>query len=254
MSIGAELVVDARDGGVDVGRAGHVAGDRAARLPAASPPRSSEATLRALARAAARAVAAPMPLAASRDERDPAGESMIVGVLAQARLAYRSAPWSSTRPPTTRSARGDPISSGRRPGSPLDDVTLDAPRAGELVAPTTCAPRRRRSRCQAAGRARSRSRRSSPTTSSAPPSSPRVPDDELLEIYTALRPRPLDARPSSRRWAVRLDELGARRTAAFVREAAARLRRARARSPMADEPRSRRFVAREQTRRSGASC
>jgi propanediol dehydratase small subunit len=47
-----------------------------------------------------------------------------------------------------------------------------------------------------------------------------VPDDELLEIYTALRPgrstvSELEA------WAARLEELGANRTAAFVREAAA---------------------------------
>ena len=46
-----------------------------------------------------------------------------------------------------------------------------------------------------------------------------VPDDELLAIYTALRP----GRSSSAElegWAARLEELGAARTAAFVREAA----------------------------------
>ena len=47
-----------------------------------------------------------------------------------------------------------------------------------------------------------------------------VPDEELLEIYTALRPgRSTAAELES--WASRLDELGASRTAAFVREAAA---------------------------------
>lgn len=47
-----------------------------------------------------------------------------------------------------------------------------------------------------------------------------VPDEELLEIYTALRPgRSTAAELESR--ASRLDELGAPRTAAFVREAAA---------------------------------
>ena len=47
-----------------------------------------------------------------------------------------------------------------------------------------------------------------------------VPDEELLEIYTALRPgRSTAAELES--WASRLDELGAPRTAAFVREAAA---------------------------------
>lgn len=47
----------------------------------------------------------------------------------------------------------------------------------------------------------------------------RVPDDELLAIYTALRPgrsSPADLET----WATRLDELGAPLTAAFVREAA----------------------------------
>jgi propanediol dehydratase small subunit len=47
-----------------------------------------------------------------------------------------------------------------------------------------------------------------------------VPDDELLAVYTALRPgRSTAAELES--WAARLDELGAARTAAFVREAAA---------------------------------
>ena len=47
-----------------------------------------------------------------------------------------------------------------------------------------------------------------------------VPDDELLAVYTALRPgRSTAAELAS--WAARLDELGASRTAAFVREAVA---------------------------------
>ena len=47
-----------------------------------------------------------------------------------------------------------------------------------------------------------------------------VPDDELLEIYTALRPgRSTPAELEA--WAARLDDLGALRTASFVREAAA---------------------------------
>ena len=47
-----------------------------------------------------------------------------------------------------------------------------------------------------------------------------VPDDELLEIYTALRPgRSSPAELEA--WAARLEGLGASRTAAFVREAAA---------------------------------
>jgi propanediol dehydratase small subunit len=51
----------------------------------------------------------------------------------------------------------------------------------------------------------------------------RVPDDEVLAIYTALRPgrSSLDELEG---WARRLDRLGAPRTAAFVREAAAAYR------------------------------
>ncbi len=46
-----------------------------------------------------------------------------------------------------------------------------------------------------------------------------VPDDEVLAIYTALRPGRSSA-DELERWAGRLDELGAPRNAAFVREAA----------------------------------
>ena len=47
-----------------------------------------------------------------------------------------------------------------------------------------------------------------------------VPDDQLLEIYTALRPGRSTA-AELEAWAVRLEGWGAPRTAAFVREAAA---------------------------------
>jgi propanediol dehydratase small subunit len=48
----------------------------------------------------------------------------------------------------------------------------------------------------------------------------RVPDEELLAVYTALRPgRSTAAELES--WAARLEQVGAPRTAAFVREAAA---------------------------------
>ncbi len=46
-----------------------------------------------------------------------------------------------------------------------------------------------------------------------------VPDELLLEVYTALRPRRATA-DELEAWAVRLDEDGANDTAAFVREAA----------------------------------
>jgi propanediol dehydratase small subunit len=47
-----------------------------------------------------------------------------------------------------------------------------------------------------------------------------IPDDELLEIYTALRPRRSTAAELAT-WAERLETWDAPRTAAFVREAAA---------------------------------
>ena len=46
-----------------------------------------------------------------------------------------------------------------------------------------------------------------------------VPQDVVLELYTALRPRRSTA-DDLERWAVRLEENGASDTAAFVREAA----------------------------------
>jgi propanediol dehydratase small subunit len=47
----------------------------------------------------------------------------------------------------------------------------------------------------------------------------RVPDDALLEVYTALRPHRSTA-AELEGWAARLEQWGASRTAAFVREAA----------------------------------
>jgi propanediol dehydratase small subunit len=46
-----------------------------------------------------------------------------------------------------------------------------------------------------------------------------VPQEVVLELYTALRPSRSTA-DELEAWAVRLDEAGARHTAAFVREAA----------------------------------
>lgn len=101
-------------------------------------------------------------------------------------------------------------------GLPLEQVTLDAARAGTLTtddARATAATLERQSEvARAAGRtqlAESLSRAAELTA---------VSDDELLEIYTALRPGRSTA-AELERWAARLDELGAARTAAFVREA-----------------------------------
>ena len=102
-------------------------------------------------------------------------------------------------------------------GVALDEITLDAARAGSLVADdlraTDTTLRHQAAVARATGRrqlADNLERAAELTT---------VPADELLAIYTALRP----GRSTSTElewWAERLDELAATATAAFVREAA----------------------------------
>ncbi len=102
-------------------------------------------------------------------------------------------------------------------GLGLDAVTLPAAREGTLTSADTRATAETLSLqadvARAAGRpqlADGLARASELTV---------VPDAELLEIYTALRPgRSTGAELEA--WAVRLDQLGAAETAAFVREAA----------------------------------
>ena len=103
-------------------------------------------------------------------------------------------------------------------GLALDAVTLDAARSGKLAAddvratPATLALQAEVAR--AAGRAQLADglERASELAG--------VPDEELLRIYTALRPG-RSTRAELEGWADHLDGLGASRTAAFVREAAA---------------------------------
>jgi len=103
-------------------------------------------------------------------------------------------------------------------GLPLDDVTLAAARDGQLAATDTRATAAtlelQAEVARAAGRAQLADglERASELT--------RVPDDELLAVYTALRPGRSSAHELES-WAARLEELGAPRSAAFVREAAA---------------------------------
>ncbi len=103
-------------------------------------------------------------------------------------------------------------------GLALDDVTLEAARAGSLIASdvraTPATLRRQADVARAAGRAQlaDNLERAAELT--------HVPDDELLEIYTALRPGRSTA-GELEEWARRLDRWDAPLTAAFVREAAA---------------------------------
>ncbi len=103
-------------------------------------------------------------------------------------------------------------------GLALDDVTLEAARAGSLVASdvraTPATLRRQSEVARAAGRAQLADNlyRAAELTN--------IPDDEVLEIYTALRPGRSTA-GELEEWARRLDDRDAPLTAAFVREAAA---------------------------------
>ena len=103
-------------------------------------------------------------------------------------------------------------------GLPLDAVTLDAARDGRLVASdarataSTLALQARVARSAGREQLAAGLERAAELTA--------VPDAELLEVYTALRPGRSSA-DELETWAVRLEALGATRTASFVREAAA---------------------------------
>lgn len=103
-------------------------------------------------------------------------------------------------------------------GVPLAGVTLAAARAGELGAEEIRAtPETLRLQAEVA---RSAGRTQLAENLERAAELAAVPDDLLLEAYTALRPgRASGAELEG--WAVRLEDLGAVATAAFVREAAA---------------------------------
>ena len=103
-------------------------------------------------------------------------------------------------------------------GIALDDVTLDAIRAGELGADemraTPATLRLQADVARAAGRTQLAENLERAAELAL------VPNDLLLEIYTALRPDRATAEELET-WASRLDGFDAVATAAFVREAAA---------------------------------
>jgi len=103
-------------------------------------------------------------------------------------------------------------------GIALDDVTLETAREGRLTAADVRATAATLERQAAVARAAGRHQLADNLDRAAELT--HVPDDRLLEIYTALRPgrstpQELEA------WARRLEGWSAPRTAAFVREAAA---------------------------------
>jgi propanediol dehydratase small subunit len=103
-------------------------------------------------------------------------------------------------------------------GVPLGDVTLDALRAGTLdadeIRATPATLRLQAEVARAAGRVQLAENLERAAELAA------VPDDLLLDVYTALRPRRATS-GELEEWATRLDSHDAPRTAAFVREAAA---------------------------------
>jgi propanediol dehydratase small subunit len=103
-------------------------------------------------------------------------------------------------------------------GIGLDRVTLPAARAGELAAADVRATGETLAQQAEVARKAGRLHLADGLERASELAS--VPDDELLEIYTALRPG-RSTPDELEAWAERLDELGATRTASFVREAAA---------------------------------
>jgi propanediol dehydratase small subunit len=103
-------------------------------------------------------------------------------------------------------------------GVPLAGVTLDSLRAGavdaEEIRATPATLRLQAEVAAVAGRTQLAESLERAAELAA------VPDDLLLEIYTALRPRRATA-AELEEWAARLDGLDAPKTGAFVREAAA---------------------------------
>ena len=103
-------------------------------------------------------------------------------------------------------------------GLPLAEVTLENARAGKLApddlraTPETL--RRQAAVAASAGRAQLADNLERAAELAG------IPDEELLEIYTALRPRRATA-AELESWAEMLEARGAVRTAAFVRDAAA---------------------------------
>ena len=101
-------------------------------------------------------------------------------------------------------------------GLPLEAVTLAAARDGTLVAADTRATAETLALQARVARAAGRPQLADGLDRAAELT--RVPDDELLAVYTALRPGRSSADELAT-WAERLEELGAVRTASFVREA-----------------------------------
>jgi propanediol dehydratase small subunit len=103
-------------------------------------------------------------------------------------------------------------------GMTLEQLTLSAAREGSIAGDDLRATPETLARQAQVARAAGRTQLAENLERAAELT--RVPDDELLAVYTALRPGRSTVEDLER-WAARLDGHGAIRTAAFVREAAA---------------------------------
>jgi len=103
-------------------------------------------------------------------------------------------------------------------GHRLEEITLEAAREGAITGLEIRATPETLQRQAAIARASGRAPLAENLERAAELA--RVPDDELLAIYTALRPHRSTA-AELEDWARKLDGWGASRTAAFVREATA---------------------------------
>jgi propanediol dehydratase small subunit len=103
-------------------------------------------------------------------------------------------------------------------GHRLHEITLEAARAGSITGLEIRATPETLQRQADVARASGRTPLAENLERAAELA--RVPDDELLAIYTALRPHRSTA-ADLEHWAVSLEGWGARQTAAFVREATA---------------------------------
>ena len=200
-----ELDLHLCDRGLHLAGVGDVAAS--ASTPSGPPAWRSNVATWAPSRSSRSAVARPIPLDPPVTSATSPGKSMIVchGVSLNPKV---SAAWSSTRTATIRSGLRRPELVTTPAGTPLAEVTLDAARAGGSSAPRSGRPRTTLRRQADVARAAGASQLAENLERAAELAA--VPDDELLEIYTALRPRRSTA-PELESWAAAARRAGARR-------------------------------------------
>ena len=151
------------------------------------------------------------PAGAAGDERDASFEAVVV---AHRTISIRFWSWPSIRAATTRSAPTGRTSCERPAGIALDELELHG--EGVETAELRATPETLRLQAEVARAARPVQLADNLVRAAELAS---LPDETVLEIYAALRPRRSSA-AELEAWAERLDEWDAPVTAMFVREAA----------------------------------